>query len=270
MTRTNVIPDGVPVMDLTTWAPSGRHQAIPDLSLPYGLRVLVLAPHPDDFDAIGVTLKFLCDNGHSVHVAVARTGSGIEEAYCPGLTQFQRADLREEEQRRSLRFFGLPEDGVRFLALANDADDQPLDNPENRAAILALVQEEAPHIVCLPHGNDTNGGHRAIYSLFTQAARRSGRPLVALLNRDAKTIAMRTDLYMPFDQGKATWKAQLLRFHDSQQQRNLRSRGHGFDDRVLDLNRTTARDLALTWEYAEAFEVERHMGFAKVEAVRPA
>ncbi|MDD5706922.1 MAG: PIG-L family deacetylase [Kiritimatiellae bacterium] len=245
-------------IDLSTLVPTDRHQAISDLSLSDGLRILVLAPHPDDFDAICVTLKFLSDKGHCVHVAVSRTGSGIEDAYCPGLTQSQKADLREEEQRRSSDFFGLPKDCLKFLALANDAEDQPLDNSENRAAILALLQKETPDIVFLPHANDTNSGHRAIYSLLTQAARSSGRSLVALLNRDPKTIAMRTDLYMPFDQGKAEWKAQMLRFHDSQHQRNLRTRGHGFDDRILDLNRTIARDLSLKCEYAEAFEVELH------------
>jgi len=32
-------------------------------------RVLVLAPHPDDFDAIGVTLRFLHKRGNSIFVA---------------------------------------------------------------------------------------------------------------------------------------------------------------------------------------------------------
>lgn len=39
-------------------------------------------------------------------------------------------------------------------------------------------------------------------------------------------------------------------------QRNLRTRGHGFDDRILDYNRQTARDLSLSEKYAEAFEIE--------------
>ena len=243
-------------MDLATLISNGIPQAIPSLSLPGSLRILVLAPHPDDFDAIGVTLKCLFDNGNYVRVAVARTGSGVEDAYCPGFTLSEKADLRQEEQRRSLEFFGLPGECMSFLSLSNDAEDQPFDNSENSDAILALLRKEVPDIVFLPHGNDTNSGHRAMYSLFTQAARRSGRPLVAFLNRDPKTIDMRPDLYMPFDQDEANWKAELLRFHDSQHQRNLRSRGHGFDDRILDVNRAIARELSLKSEYAEVFEVE--------------
>ncbi|NQT93554.1 MAG: PIG-L family deacetylase [Lentisphaerae bacterium] len=231
-------------------------RSVRELPLPSTLRAMVLAPHPDDFDAIGVTLKFLSDNGNPILVRVVRTGSGIEDAYRPGLTLAEKADLREDEQRRSLQFFSLPEDCLAFLALSNDADDQPEDSPENRAAIASLVQKEAPDIVFLPHGNDTNSGHRVMYSLFARAARQVRRPLVAFLNRDPKTVEMRIDLYMPFGQEEADWKALLLRFHDSQHQRNLLSRGHGFDDRILGVNRAIAQDLSLRCEYAEAFEVE--------------
>ena len=230
--------------------------AIPELSLPDTLRILVLAPHPDDFDAIGVTMKFLSRNGNPIAAGVVRTGSGLEDAYCPGLALAERADLREREQRRSLQFFGLPEDDLTFLSLTNDSEDQAVDSPENCAAIEALVTEKAPDIVFLPHGNDTNAGHRVMHSLLAQVARRSSRPLVAFLIRDPKTIAMRIDLYMPFGQVEADWKGTLLRFHDSQHQRNLRSRGHGFDDRILDVNRAIAQGLSLVHEYAEAFEVK--------------
>ena len=61
---------------------------------------------------------------------------------------------------------------------------------------------------------------------------------------------------MPFGQREADWKAELLRYHDSQHQRNLRTRGHGFDERVLAVNRRIARELSLDDEYAEAYEVE--------------
>jgi LmbE family N-acetylglucosaminyl deacetylase len=236
-----------------------RPFGIPGLALSGASRILMLAPHPDDFDCIGVTMRFLSGKGHAIAVAVARTGSGIEEGYCPGFTLAEKADLREHEQRRSLQFFGLPDDALTFPCLANDPEDQPLDNPENVAAIEALLMEKAPDIVFLPHGNDTNSGHRAMHSLLAKAARRYGRALVALLNRDPKTVAMRTDLYMPFGRDEAEWKAALLRFHDSQHQRNLHTRGHGFDDRILDANRAVARDLKLAYEYAEDFEMELYI-----------
>jgi len=69
-------------------------------------------------------------------------------------------------------------------------------------------------------------------------------------------MKMRTDLYMPFGQEEANWKAELLRFHDSQHQRNLRTRGRGLDDRILNENRAIARELSLDHEYAEAYEIE--------------
>jgi hypothetical protein len=67
---------------------------------------------------------------------------------------------------------------------------------------------------------------------------------------------LRPDIYTAFGEEDAQWKAQLLRFHDSQQQRNLNTRGHGFDQRILDTNRQIARELGLQAPYAEAFEVE--------------
>jgi hypothetical protein len=36
----------------------------------------------------------------------------------------------------------------------------------------------------------------------------------------------------------------------------LRTRGRGFDERILAANRATARELALADEYAEAFEAD--------------
>ncbi len=245
-------------MDLRTVISENTPRPIPELSLPDPLRILTLAPHPDDFDAVGVTMKFFLRNGHSVGLAVVRTGSGVEDAYRPGLTLEGKASLREQEQRRSLHFFGLPEKSLTFLPLSNDTDDQPVDCPENTSAIETILRQEAPDIVVLPHSNDTNSGHRVMYSLFTQAAQRLDQPLVAWLNRDPKTIGMRTDLYMPFEQEEADWKATLLRCHDSQHQRNLHTRGHGFDDRILDTNRTIAHELSLAHEYAEAFEIELH------------
>ena len=42
------------------------------------------------------------------------------------------------------------------------------------------------------------------------------------------------------------------------QARNLATRGHGFDERVLTLNRRIAEDARLAAPYAEAFELERY------------
>ena len=79
---------------------------------------------------------------------------------------------------------------------------------------------------------------------------------MALLNRDPKTIEMRQDVYSVFGEAEALWKGTLLRFHQTQHQRNLRTRQHGFDERILRVNRQTARELGGAAAYAEVFELE--------------
>lgn len=82
-------------------------------------------------------------------------------------------------------------------------------------------------------------------------------PITAFYSRDPKTIEMRSDVYLPFDEPKAEWKARLLRHHGSQQQRNLKSRGYGFDERILRMNRQIAAELGISEPYAEVFEIVR-------------
>ena len=81
---------------------------------PGKLKLLVTAPHPDDFDAIGVTLRYLADQGHDLHVLVAETGSGIDKVYGAGMTQVDRTRLRVMEQTGSFRFFRLAERTLPF------------------------------------------------------------------------------------------------------------------------------------------------------------
>ena len=76
---------------------------------------------------------------------------------------------------------------------------------------------------------------------------------IALLVRDPKTLEMRLDLATAFGPEEATWKAELLRCDRSQHERNLRTRGTGFDERILATNREIGREIGL--EFAEGFEV---------------
>jgi hypothetical protein len=61
----------------------------------------------------------------------------------------------------------------------------------------------------------------------------------------------------PDDFDAAGWKARLLRFHQSQQQRNLNTRNKGFDDRILGVNSQAAKELGIPAPCAEAFELQR-------------
>ena len=104
----------------------------------------------------------------------------------------------------------------------------------------------------MPHWNDTNAGHSRTYSMF----KKLGVDLTIYLNRDPKTIEIRQDIYTLFNEDDAKWKAELLRCHKSQHQRNLNTRGHGFDERVLQVNRQIAKESNSPTPYAEVFEIE--------------
>jgi len=77
----------------------------------------------------------------------------------------------------------------------------------------------------------------------------------ALLFRDPKTISLREDAVCAFGGDAASWKRTLLLFHRSQQARNLRTRGSGFDERILEVNRDSAARLGLAEPFAELFEI---------------
>jgi LmbE family N-acetylglucosaminyl deacetylase len=226
-------------------------------AFPESWALLVLAPHPDDFDAIGVTMRYFHGNGNPLHVAVATSGaSGVEDSFCSPPTTEAKGQLREQEQRGSLQFFGLPESNSIFLRLGEDRAGHPTNTPANLERIRQCFLSIRPVLVFLPHGNDTNLGHQRIYAMFHQVAWDASYPLAAFLNRDPKTVQMRCDLILPYGEETANWKGQLLRFHQSQHQRNLNARGHGFDERILSMDRQNAEAWSPDAAYAEAFEVE--------------
>ena len=219
--------------------------------------MLVLAPHPDDFDAIGVTMRYFQENGNSLYVTVATSGaSGVEDSFCSPPAVGAKRGLREQEQRASCQFFGLAEHNLAFLRLEEDAAGHPADNAANLERVRHVFLSRRPALVFLPHGRDTNEGHQRIYAMHRRVAREAGYPLVSFLNRDPKTVCMRCDMVLGYGQEEAAWKGQLLRFHQSQHQRNLNQRGHGFDERILSMNRQSAEMCSLDKPYAEAFEVE--------------
>jgi LmbE family N-acetylglucosaminyl deacetylase len=224
-------------------------------AFPSECRLLVLAPHPDDFDMMGVTLRWFRDRGNPIFLAVVSLSpGGVEDGFCAGAASGAKAAVREEEQRRSCRHFGLPEEHLTFLDLDEDAAGHTLESPENRDRVRAHLLVVRPDLVFLPHGNDPNTGHRRTSRLLARLAPELPFPLAALSCRDPKTVSMRYDLFTPFGDAEAAWKAALLRFHASQQQRNLNRRGKGFDERILENNRSTARECPGHAGYAEGFE----------------
>jgi LmbE family N-acetylglucosaminyl deacetylase len=219
--------------------------------------VVVLAPHPDDFDAVAATMRYLHRNGNRIDVAIVTSGeSGVESGFGGAFTSVAKAALREKEQLASARFFGLSEDRLTFLRLSEDENGHPEDTRANYLRVRSCLAARRPDLVFLPHWNDPNEGHRRTHALFRQTVREEKLSMAACLNRDPKTVAMREDLHFEFDSETAAWKGELLRLHQSQQQRNLNQRGHGFDERVLGVNRQVAAAWNLAGRYAEVFELE--------------
>lgn len=212
------------------------------------MTVLVLAPHPDDFDAIGVTLRQLHERQHQLHLAVLTGGANGVDG---NGSSHEKTAVREAEQRDSCRFFGLPGSRCHFLRLWED----PLAEADDEARLRAHILGLRPDLVFMPHGNDSNATHRRTCQNFCAIAAGEQLTLQACLNQDAKTRGMRSDLYTGFDASLADWKAQLLRHHRTQQQRNLLTRGIGFDQRVLQLNRDAAAALGVNELHAEVFEL---------------
>lgn len=213
---------------------------------------LVLAPHPDDFDVVAVTLKRLAGSGARLTLEVLSGGaSGVEDAFASGWEA--KTAAREAEQRESCARFGLPAGALRFRRLSEDAAGHLADLAENRARVHALLDTHSPDGVILPHGNDSNADHRRTFRWFHAWRDAQKIPPLALLVRDPKNLGMRVDLLTPYNSELETWKAALLRCHRSQHERNLRSRGIGFDERILASDRSAAAASGLT--AAESFEV---------------
>jgi LmbE family N-acetylglucosaminyl deacetylase len=240
-------------------------RSLREIVFPRPLQILVLAPHPDDFDAIAVSLRHLHEHGHVLHVAVLTTGaSGVEDGFGGAHDDSAKAALRESEQRASCALFGLPAQRLEFLQLWGSAPGADADgagggeaNDGDLDRLRAWIAARPADLVFMPHGSDSNRTHRRTCESVCAIAARQGLDAWACLNRDAKTQQMRVDLYCEFDQAQADWKAQLLRLHASQHERNLRTRAAGFDERVLQVNRHAAQALALAQPYAETFEVMR-------------
>ncbi len=231
-----------------------------ELKIPSSLQVALLAPHPDDFDAIGVTMRALHENGNKISLAVLTTGvSGVENMYAEKIGNSDKTAIREEEQKASIEFFGLLPEQITFLRLENDETQHMAVTENNFARIKEFWDEHAPDIIFLPHGNDTNTDHQRTYAMFKKIMETETKPVIAFLNKDPKTIGIRNDVITTFDEAEAAWKGELLRFHKSQHERNLRTRNHGFDERILNVNRKDAEELGLQSKYVEIFELELHL-----------
>jgi hypothetical protein len=197
--------------------------------------------------------------------------SGVEDEYAQKRQtresislQDKKIEIRQREQIRAAQRFGLTLDRLVFPCIEKEEN---LDSPENQAQIKNHLESVAPDIVIMPIGKDMDPIHAWVYKVFRRYARhltlKLGKPVIALYNEDPKTIEIRKDLFILFGEEGADWKGALLRTHDSQQQRNIRNRGLGFDERILRTNRLSFQGLSeispparSSARYAEVFELE--------------
>jgi LmbE family N-acetylglucosaminyl deacetylase len=231
--------------------------SLEDCSFSPSLRLLVLAPHPDDFDAIAVMLKYFQANGNQILLLVLTGGSsGVNDSFLEYPTKHRKAKIRETEQIEALEFFGFPLSHIRFLRLPEDEQGDMILDAECRKTVGKLFQEFNPDMMALPYGEDSNPSHQRTFALARQLAMAASKAVFAFYNQDPKTIKMQLDAYIAFDQAASLWKREMLRFHHSQQTRNLQTRGYGFDERILKVNAVIAKQLKTNQAYAEGFQVE--------------
>lgn len=222
--------------------------------LPGQGRVLALAPHPDDPEAVAVTLRMLARGGWAMQWVVLTSGwSGVQDAFA-GPAREVKAQVREAEQRDAARLFGLPPHHLQFARLAEDEGGELAATAANRARLHAVLDDAAPDLVLLPHGDDSNATHRLVHAWLLAWAVAQAWPIFALGNEDPKTATLRADLCVIFDEDTARWKGALLECHRSQSKRNQSTRGITFAERILTMNRACPE--AANGHYAERFQVE--------------
>lgn len=250
-----------------------------EVPIPSGACVMVLGPHPDDPESVAVTCRLLMQKGGDMHyVVVTMSPSGVEDEYARRLTGSmhtslieKKIEIRRMEQIRAAQMFGLRMDRLTFLGLGEDEQETLLNTSKNRARIENIIQNIAPDIVIMPIGKDTNPTHAWVYRVFRQSVKGlvtdRRKPVVALYSEDPKTTRIRKDLCVLFGEASARWKGELLRIHDSQQERNINLRRMGFDERILRMNRQSYSCISESVKlkmntpgyaegYAEVFEIE--------------
>jgi len=127
-----------------------------------GVKVLVIAPHPDD-EAIGCggAIALHKQRGDTVHLAVLTSG----ERGIPNLAPAETVAIREAETRAAARVLGI--DRVDFLRLA---DSDLLNRIDAGAARLrGAIDAATPSLIYLPHENESHHDHQAVLPMVRAA-----------------------------------------------------------------------------------------------------
>jgi LmbE family N-acetylglucosaminyl deacetylase len=222
-------------------------------------KALVLCPHPDDFDVAGVTLRQIQRRDIAIHVAVAPTYSGILDSFFKTpVSNEEKIAIREQEQRNSLLFFSLEPTQFEFFPHDCDLDKngELTDSANNTSLVEACILKQAPDAIFIPHPNDANPAHSAMYKMVRASLTQHALSVSLFKQMDPKTKGMRIDSFTPVSADDVAWKTQLLSHHKTQDHRNIVTRGITLAERVLQSNTATAETHHLPCIMAEAFEIE--------------
>lgn len=233
-------------------------------------KILVLCPHPDDFDVAAVTLRFFYRKGSEIYVAVAPTSRGVLDSfYDKEASAEQRIVTREGEQRDSMLCFGLEQAQFEFFphSCDLDANGELAYSETNMKLVEQCVFQQRPEAIFIPHPNDANPAHSAMYQMVKEVLLKNHLPVKLFKQMDPKTTDLRIDTYTPMSDEDMAWKAQLFDFHKTQDHRNQTTRGITLSERILASNAAIAEVHQLSCSAAEAFEIEVFSDKFPVEVV---
>jgi LmbE family N-acetylglucosaminyl deacetylase len=113
-------------------------------------KVVVFAPHPDDeLIGCGGSLLKRIAAGHSVTVVYMTSGEGAAPAA-----------QREKEAAQSCHFLG-----IEIYHFLREPDGFLTRTPQVTEAVRAILTEEQPHTVYVPHQHEKNSDHAATHSI---------------------------------------------------------------------------------------------------------
>ena len=137
------------------------------------MRILVIAPHPDD-EAIGCggTICLHAARGDRVVAAFLTSGElGLQR-----LPPDEARRVREQEARAAADVLGIA--AVEFLRLPDWGVGDAVETATRE--LSAIVERERPDLVYLPHANDAHPDHQVVARILGRAMR-DHRPVPRLL-----------------------------------------------------------------------------------------
>lgn len=145
-----------------------------------GLRILVVAPHPDD-EAIGCggTIRLHCERGDRVAAVFLTSGElGLKH-----LPRDQAWHVREREAERASEILG-----IQALTFLHGPDWYLNERVEEiGAALIPVLQRESPDMIYLPHRREWHPDHKASLPIVLAGLSRASIPAPRLLTYEVWT-----------------------------------------------------------------------------------